>query len=96
MTETLTEFDLDRPWQVSQGVALRPERFGALAYSFDTRRLSFLKSRRLFEVVRSLAQYPSGRAACEAAGVRGAELGQVTTALTTLARTGMIVERSNA
>ena len=89
-------FDLDRPWQVSRGVALRPERFGALAYSFDTRRLSFLKSRRLFEVVRTLAEHPSGRSACEAAGVRGAELSQVTAALTTLAGSGMIIERSPA
>jgi putative mycofactocin binding protein MftB len=92
----MTEFDLDHPWQLSSGVALRPERFGALAYSFDTRRLSFLKSRELFDVVRSLADHPSGRAACEAVGVQGVELGRVTTALTTLARTGMIIERSNA
>jgi putative mycofactocin binding protein MftB len=93
----MTEFDLNRPWQVGHGVALRPERFGALAYSFDTRRLSFLKSRRLFEVVRTLGQHPSGRSACDAAGVQGeVELTQVTTALRTLAQTGMIVERSNA
>jgi putative mycofactocin binding protein MftB len=90
----VTEFDLDRPWQVGQGVALRPERFGALAYSFDTRRLSFLKSRRLFEVVRTLAEHPTGRAACEAAGVQGAELTQVGAALRTLADTGMIIERT--
>jgi len=92
----MAEFDLDRPWQVSQGVSLRPERFGALAYSFDTRRLSFLKSRRLFEVVRTLAEHPSGRSACEAAGVPEVELSQITTALTTLAGTGMITERSMA
>jgi mycofactocin biosynthesis protein MftB len=92
----MTEFDLDRPWQVGRGVALRPERFGALAYSFDTRRLSFLKSRRLFEVVRTLADHPSGRAACEAAGVLGPELTQVSAALSTLADTGMIIERSAA
>jgi mycofactocin biosynthesis protein MftB len=92
----MTEFDLDRPWQVGRGVSLRPERFGALAYSFDTRRLSFLKSRRLFEVVRTLADHPSGRAACEAAGVQGAELTQVSAALSTLAGTGMIIERSAA
>jgi mycofactocin biosynthesis protein MftB len=92
----MTEFDLDRPWQVGRGVALRPERFGALAYSFDTRRLSFLKSRRLFEVVRTLADHPSGRAACEAAGVQGSELTQVSNALSTLAGTGMIIERSAA
>jgi mycofactocin biosynthesis protein MftB len=92
----MTEFDLDRPWQVGRGVALRPERFGALAYSFDTRRLSFLKSRRLFEVVRTLADHPSGRAACEAAGVQGPELTKVSAALSTLADTGMIIERSAA
>jgi putative mycofactocin binding protein MftB len=89
----MTAFDLDRPWQVGRGVALRPERFGALAYSFDTRRLSFLKSRRLFDVVRSLAEHPSGRAACAAAGVDAGELGPVATALSTLAATGMIEER---
>jgi mycofactocin biosynthesis protein MftB len=92
----MTEFDLDRPWQVSHGVALRPERFGALAYSFDTRRLSFLKSRRLFEVVRTLEEHPSCRSACQAAGVQGVELSQVTAALTTLAGNGMITERSMA
>ncbi len=92
----MTEFDLNRPWQVSPSVALRPERFGALAYSFDTRRLSFLKSRTMFEVVRTLAEHPSGRSACEAAGVQGTELTQVTAALSTLAGTGMITERSMA
>jgi mycofactocin biosynthesis protein MftB len=90
----MPEFDLDRPWRVGRGVALRPERFGALAYSFTTRRLSFLKSRPLFEVVRTLADHPSGRAACAAAGVLDAELGAVTTALGTLAATGMIEERT--
>jgi putative mycofactocin binding protein MftB len=90
----MTDFDLDRPWRVSRGVALRPERFGALAYSFDTRRLSFLKSRRLFEVVRTLEEHPTVRSACEAAGVQGVERIQVTAALETLAKTRMIVERS--
>jgi putative mycofactocin binding protein MftB len=91
---TASELDLDRPWRLGHGVALRTERFGALAYSFDTRRLSFLKSRRLFEIVRTLADHPSGRAACEAAGADGAELSQIRTALTTLAATGMIEQRS--
>ncbi len=89
-------FDLDRPWSLSSGVALRPERVGALAYSFDTRRLSFLKSRSLFDVVRSLDQHVSGRAACQAAGVGEEELPQVTAALDRLAATGMIVERGLA
>jgi putative mycofactocin binding protein MftB len=90
------EFDLDGPWQVSRGVALRPERFGALAYSFDTRRLSFLKSRRLFEVVRTLVDHPTARVACEVAGAGEGELRQLSLALATLAKTGMIVPRSVA
>ena len=89
----MPEFDLDRPWQLGRGVALRPERFGALAYSFDTRRLSFLKSPTLFRVVRSLAEHPSGRAACRAQGVGDGELPRVVAALSTLADTAMIVER---
>ena len=35
-------------------VSLRPERFGALAYSFDTRKLSFLKHPDLVRVVEAL------------------------------------------
>ncbi len=92
----MSNFDLDRPWNLSSAVALRPERFGALAYSFDTRRLSFLKSRSLFDVVRSLGDHASGRDACRCAGVADDELPQVTAALDRLAATGMIVERSAA
>jgi putative mycofactocin binding protein MftB len=35
-------------------VSVRPEPFGALLYHFGTRRLSFLKDRRLLEVVQRL------------------------------------------
>ena len=34
---------LDEPWRLDDAVSLRPEPFGALAYHFGTRRLSFLK-----------------------------------------------------
>jgi putative mycofactocin binding protein MftB len=83
-------FDLERAWQLDPQVALRPEPFGALAYHFGTRRLSFLKSRTLLAVVESLSDQPSARAACEAAGVREPELDRYTRALATLAETGMI------
>ena len=63
-------FDLERGWALDPQVALRPEPFGALAYHFGTRRLSFLKSRTLLRVVESLSEQPSARAACAAAGVR--------------------------
>ena len=47
-------------------------------------------------MVRTLAEHPTGRAACAAAGVEGSELTRVSAALGTLADTGMIVERSVA
>jgi len=83
--ETLT-----RAWRLNPQVALRPEPFGALAYHFRTRRLSFLKSRTLLAVVEALASQPTARAACEAAGVADDQLPQYTQALATLADTGMI------
>ena len=63
-------------------------------YHSGTRRLSFLKSRKLVAVVRALAEQPSGSAACLAAGVSDAELPAYASALDTLAQTGMITERS--
>ena len=89
----MTTIDLDQPWALGRRVALRHERFGALAYSFQTRRLSFLKSLRLLEVVSTLANHPSARSACEAAGAHGDELAQIEAALASLASTGMIEER---
>jgi mycofactocin biosynthesis protein MftB len=89
-------FDLDRPWAVDGRVALRPEPFGALAYHFRTRRLSFLKTRKLLAVVQSLADQPSGRAACLSAGVTDAELPAYSQALEALVRAGMLVDRAAA
>ena len=82
---------LDGPWRLHPQVALRPERFGALAYHFGTRRLSFLKSRQLLEVVRGLEAAPDASAACRAAGVPEAELPSYQRALAKLAETEMIV-----
>ena len=85
------ETRLDGPWRLDPQVALRPERFGALAYHFGSRRLSFLKSPRLLEVVRGLEAAPDPIAACRAAGVAEEELPSYRGALATLARTDMIV-----
>ncbi len=89
-------FDLDRPWRLHSQVAIRPERFGALAYHFGTRRLSFLKSRTLLAVVEALAEQPSARDACRCAGVGDADLPAYTRALQTLAESGMVTERDTA
>jgi putative mycofactocin binding protein MftB len=40
-------------------VALRPEPFGALAYHYGSRRLTFLRTRLLADVVRELGHYES-------------------------------------
>lgn len=48
-------------------MALRPEPFGALAYHYGSRRLTFLRSPLLVEVVRTLSEHPSAQAAVEAA-----------------------------
>jgi mycofactocin biosynthesis protein MftB len=47
-------------------VALRQESFGALAYHYGTRRLLFLKSPTLVELVSSLERYESATAAIDA------------------------------
>lgn len=59
-------FDPSAHYRLSDRVGLRPEPFGALAYHFDTRRLVFLKSPDLVELVRSLADHDSAAAAIDA------------------------------
>jgi putative mycofactocin binding protein MftB len=86
-------FDLDRPWCLDRRVAVRPEPFGALLYHFGTRRLTFLKDPTVLAVVRSLAEHPTARSACESAGVSGPALPAYERALATLARSAMISER---
>jgi mycofactocin biosynthesis protein MftB len=83
-------FDLERAWALDPQVALRREPFGALAYHFGTRRLSFLKSPRLLAAVEGLAGAASAREALDAAGVGEAERPRYAQALEALAESGMI------
>jgi putative mycofactocin binding protein MftB len=85
---------LDRAWALAPNVSVRPERFGALLYHFGTRRLSFLKDRRLLAVVEHLAEAPTARDACALAGVDDASLPAYEKALAQLARTDMVRERA--
>ncbi len=90
---TTAELVLDRAYDVSPRVAIRPESFGALLYHFGTRRLSFLKDPLLLATVRALADAPTARAACENAGVTEAQLPSYAKALQTLVTTDMLQER---
>ena len=87
---------LERGWRVAPRVAVRPEPFGALVYHFGTRRLTFLKSRLLLDVVSSLEHHPTAGDACDAAGVQSIERPRYERALSTLAASGMIVERDDS
>lgn len=84
-------FDPATRWVLHPRVAVRPEPFGALLYHFGTRRLTFLKDRRLLDVVRALQDQPSALVACRAAGVDEAEQARYTAALRRLATIDMIV-----
>ena len=46
-------------WELDPQVALRPEPFGALAYHYGNRRLTFLRSADLVELVQSLGDHAS-------------------------------------
>lgn len=63
---TTTVFDDSRHWELSPDVSLRDEEFGALAYHHGNRRLVFLKSRDLVNLVRHLGEFDSARAALDA------------------------------
>ena len=84
---------LDEAWTLSPSVALRPEPFGALAYHFGNRKLTFLKRPELVAVVRALGEQPDVRSALLAAGIPAAHHRAYADALARLAETDMIRAR---
>lgn len=85
---------LDQPWRLSPSVALRPEPFGALAYHFGNRRLTFLKRPEMVEVVRSLGDHRDIRSALRAAEVPEAQWSAYVAALQGLAEADLIRPRA--
>ncbi|NNE95109.1 MAG: mycofactocin biosynthesis chaperone MftB [Acidimicrobiales bacterium] len=51
------EFDTSMRWTLHPRVSLRPEPFGAMAYHYDNRRLNFLRSPDLVELVENLGDF---------------------------------------
>jgi len=90
---TETGFDPSRPYDLHPDVALRPEAFGALAYHYGNRRLTFLRSPELVQLLEELAAHPSPAAAMAALAIppeRQATLGR---ALGSLAASDLIRPR---
>ncbi|GAB3392402.1 mycofactocin biosynthesis chaperone MftB [Humibacter soli] len=87
--------DLGRAWRLHPQVSVRPEPFGALLYHFGTRKLSFLKDRRLLAVVEALPSQDTARDACLASGVAEGELPRFSQALDALRRSDMLVEAAS-
>jgi mycofactocin biosynthesis protein MftB len=85
--------NLDEAWTLSPSVALRPEPFGALAYHFGNRKLTFLKRPELVAVVQALGAHPDARSALSASGVPEAQHPAYATALEGLAAADMIRRR---
>jgi putative mycofactocin binding protein MftB len=84
--------ELDRPYRLNPSVALRPEPFGALAYHFGNRKLSFLKAPDLVEFVRGLGEHRSLRDALGAAELTDRRRESYLKALASLVATDMILE----
>jgi putative mycofactocin binding protein MftB len=86
---TSADFDASKPLQLSDDVSLRDEAFGALAYHHVNRRLVFLKSRELVELVRRLHEFVNvNEALC--ALVPPAEHERYEAALASLQRSGLL------
>ncbi|MGA2968766.1 MAG: mycofactocin biosynthesis chaperone MftB [Acidimicrobiales bacterium] len=85
-------FDASAPWRINTQVSLRDEAFGAMAYHHGTRRLVFLKSPELVELVRSLERFESARHAMDAVVARD-QHDRYAIALLSLASSEIICER---
>jgi len=62
-------FAPDRAYTLDPAVAIRPEPFGALAYHYGNRRLTFLRSPDLVELVGDLEHHDSVDAALAASAI---------------------------
>lgn len=84
---------LGQAWGLAPGVAVRPEPFGALVYSFVTRQLTFLKTAALADAVNRLDESADVAGALAAAGVPQEQWDAYADAIGVLGRTGLLVRR---
>lgn len=82
-------------WRLHPRVALRPEPFGALAYHYDSRKLNFLRSPDLVNLVRDLENHDSVRTAFDHAGLADSQWRTFASALNALAASEFIVREES-
>ena len=85
-------FDASQHWRLNSQVSLRDETFGALAYHNDTRRLVYLKSRELVDIVRRLGEFASAKEAIDTLFAPDQRT-RYTAALASLYRSGLLSGR---
>jgi putative mycofactocin binding protein MftB len=85
---------LEGRWELHPQVALRPEPFGALAYHYGNRRLTFLRSPELVELVRTLGDHASVEEALAASGVDAKRWPSFRTAIASLANGELLVPKA--
>ena len=81
---TLDDVDRHCAYRLHPQVALRPEPFGALAYHYGNRKLVFLKTPKMVDLVRSLADHASLADALTAANIPQSKHAQFERALASL------------
>jgi putative mycofactocin binding protein MftB len=84
---------LSGAWELDPQVALRPEPFGALAYHYGNRRLTFLRSADLVALVQSLGTHASVEDALAASAIDSTRWGSFERALESLAESEVIRPR---
>ncbi len=99
-TPSRSAADLDQRWRLHPRVSLRPEPFGALAYHYDNRRLNFLRSPDLVELVKELEHHDTPRLAFDAQGLDDSRWPSFAKALQALAASDFLLtdrepQRSN-
>jgi putative mycofactocin binding protein MftB len=85
--------DPSRPYRLHPQVALRPEPFGALAYHYGNRRLSFVRSAEVVDLLESLDQFDSLDGALAASPIDPARYPAVLRALGQLHASEMLCAR---
>ena len=84
------------PYELHPQVALRPEPFGALAYHYGNRRLTFVRATELVDLLRDLGEHESVDAALAASNVAPARWPAFRTALAGLEQSEVIRARGAA